>query len=152
MLIPIRNFGVLIENSLFRSAQPTFGYEFNWLKETLKIEHIVNLREEMHIDDKLAPVHGIKVHNFDVADHKPPTIKQAHDFIKLINRVNRPLLFHCEHGHGRTSTFAVIARIGQGWTLQQALEEEEKEFNYTFKHKSQLDWLIEAEKKLKRLL
>jgi protein tyrosine/serine phosphatase len=63
---------------------------------------------------------------------------QAKSFIKLIRgNAGKNILFHCEHGHGRTSTFCVLARIADGWSLEAALKEEKNKFHYEFQHHAQ---------------
>lgn len=138
-LVPLRNFGIVREG-LYRSAQPQYGYEYEWLKKTLGIQHIINLRKESRHDTIYAPSHGIEVTNIDVADHNPPSYDQADLFTQLLLR-KVPTLFHCEHGHGRTSTFSVIAKVHAGQTLDQAVKDEEDRFHYQFKHLAQIDFL-----------
>lgn len=139
-LIPIRNFGVVHEGKgIYRSAQPLYSYEYAWLKRQ-GITLIVNLRSESDHDSKMSKRYGIKVVNFRVHDHKEPTDQQANKFMELI-RNNKNILFHCEHGHGRTSTFCVLARLALGWSLDRALDEEKKKFHYQFKHHIQETFL-----------
>lgn len=141
-LIPIRNFASLGAGYyLYRSAQPMYSYEYKWLKDKLDIGLVINLRSELRHDSMMAPAHDIAVVNFDVPDHFCPTLKQAHEFIELIKNRKEAILFHCEHGHGRTSTFCVLARLAQGWTLGMAIREESEKFGYEFKHPDQLKFL-----------
>lgn len=140
-LIPIRNFGVIDqEKQLYRSAQPLYAYEYRWLRDMLDIEHIINLRSEKEIDVKFAK--GMRITTISVPDHHAPTIDQAEGFMKLVRNMSTPTLIHCAHGHGRTSTFSVLAKVALGMSLEQALEEEEKIFHYRFKHKHQKDFLL----------
>lgn len=142
-LIPIRNFGALDKKKgLYRSAQPQYGYEYAWLKNVLGLKTIINLRSESNHDGNEAIKHGINVVNFMVDDHKIPNDAQVEQFTKLIqDESNFPLLFHCQHGHGRTSTFCVLARLAMGWTLEEALNEEREKFHYQFRYKAQEDFL-----------
>lgn len=143
-LIPLRNFAI-VDKGIYRSAQPIYGYEYKWLKKVLNVDTIINLRKESVHDEHNAPSHFIHVHSIPVVDHLPPTLEQAQEFIDLIkesSKNNKSVLFHCEHGHGRTSTFCVLARIAQGWSLKKALKEEEEKFHYAFKHKIQKDFLL----------
>jgi protein-tyrosine phosphatase len=144
-LIPIQNFAVVDDSlGLSRSAQPHYNYEYQWLKDVAKIDLIINLRSESRHDDYFAPKHGMEVVNVDVADHCEPTIEQAQNFMEIIRNCvaeNKRVLFHCEHGHGRTSTFCVLARIALGWTLQEALEEEANVYHYHFRHHAQVEFL-----------
>jgi protein tyrosine/serine phosphatase len=142
-LVPVRNFGILDhKKGLYRSAQPMYGYEYEWLKNVLGIKTIVNLRAESNHDGNVAVKHGINVINFLVEDHKIPNEGQIKLFMDTIKDDSHyPLLFHCEHGHGRTSTFCVLARLAMGWTLDEALNEEREKFHYQFKYKVQIDFL-----------
>lgn len=142
-LIPVRNFGILDEDKgLYRSAQPMYGYEYEWLKNVLNVKTIVNLRSESNHDTNVAVKHGINVINFLVEDHKSPSEAQVMEFVRVIqNDEHYPLLFHCQHGHGRTSTFAVLARLATGWTFEDALKEENEVFHYSFRYQDQKDFL-----------
>ena len=139
-LIPLRNFAMVDkEKNIYRSAQPMYAYEYAWLKNTLGIDTIVNLRSELK-HDEVMNVNGFKVININIPDHCTPTLFEAKAFINLIQK-EKNILFHCEHGQGRTSLFCVLARIAMGWTLKDALEEEVIVFGYNFKHPKQLQFL-----------
>ena len=139
-LIPLRNFAIIdpIKN-IYRSGQPMYSYEYAWLKNKLGINTIVNLRSELNHDDTMN-VQGFKVINVNIPDHCTPTLEQAKDFINLIKNEDN-ILFHCEHGRGRTSVFCVLTRLAMGWTLKRALEEESSVFGYDFQHPKQLEFL-----------
>lgn len=143
-LVPVKNFGeVDSENKIYRSAQPLYAYEYNWLKEHVGIENIINLRSELDRDERLAPKFGIKViSGFGIPDHEIPTVEQAQSFMELIKGMKNTL-FHCEHGHGRTSLFCVLTRMAFGLSLEEALEEQETVWNYKFKHPKQLNFLTQ---------
>lgn len=142
-IAPLRNFAVVEDEKLYRSAQPIFNYEFAWIKNTLGVKTIVNLRAESDIDSRRAP-EGLNVVNIRVKDHFIPTSDQVQAFIDTLkDESNYPILFHCEHGHGRTSTFCVLARMIMGWTYEQAMSEEENDFNYHFKYEPQIKFLKE---------
>jgi protein-tyrosine phosphatase len=144
-LIPLRNFGIVNkESQVYRSAQPIYSYEYEWLRKMLNIDCIINLRAESRHDNNLAPKHGIEVVNIDVEDHKAPTKEQADLFIKILHDKldkRESVLIHCEHGHGRTSTFSVLAAIIMGQTLDQAIAQENNDFHYQFRHPQQIDFL-----------
>jgi protein tyrosine/serine phosphatase len=138
-LIPIRNFGI-IHDGLYRSAQPMYGYEYEWLKNMLGLKYIISLREESRHDSNVASEHGLRVFNIDVVDHFPPTLAQVNHFKQILS-AGVPTLFHCEHGHGRTSTFSVISKMLNGMSLDDALNHEKEVFHYQFKHKVQEEFL-----------
>jgi len=140
-LIPLKNFD-RVSHQVYRSAQPMYNYEYVWLKENLGIRTIINLRAESDRDDRLATKLGIKVVNINVKDHHPPTIEDIKNFKEVIDNPNSyPLLFHCAHGHGRTSTFNVLYSVMKGMTIDEAIAEESKKYHYHFKYKSQIKFL-----------
>lgn len=139
-LIPLTNFGIVIPK-LYRSAQPLFGYQYNWVKEVLGVDTIVNLRSEKNVDQKFCDKLGINSVTFAVKDHFPPTEQMAIDFIEFVKNHKGKMLIHCEHGHGRTSTFSVLSKVAHGFDIEKAIEDERERFHYQFKHKSQEDFL-----------
>lgn len=116
-----------------------------WLKEVVGIDHIINLRSESEHDEKMCQyIAGMTTSKIDVKDHQEPTLEQANNFIAYIKDAidkNKRVLFHCKHGHGRTSTFCILARLAMGWTLDKAIKEEEEKFHYHFKHPAQIEFL-----------
>jgi protein-tyrosine phosphatase len=141
-LIPIRNFGVVLpDKHLYRSAQPLYRYEYKWLKDTVGIKRIINLRSEKNVDDKFCKEVGIESYSILVPDHKSPSLEQVQEFYNLIKDTKLPTLIHCEHGHGRTSTFSVLSKLLFGWTLDAALLHEKDKFHYNFKHHAQEEFL-----------
>jgi protein tyrosine/serine phosphatase len=145
-LIPVRNFGILGEN-LYRSAQPIYPYEWLWLKEMLGIERVIDLRSESDYDKKLAPQFDMVVEKIAVADHYPPEDHQAIHFLRLLKEEpDKVTLFHCEHGHGRTSTFSVLAKTTMGMSMSDAIADEQARFHYKFRHPAQLAFLSRFEK------
>ena len=140
-LIPLKNF-CKVDTNLYRSAQPQYDYEYRWLKKVLGIDVIINLRSEMDMDAKFSIKHDIMHFTIPVKDHNPPSDENVEQFRKYLDLFkDKKVLFHCEHGHGRTSTFCVIARIHKGWSLEDALREEQEKFHFTFKHKAQTKFL-----------
>lgn len=140
-LIPLRNFAMVDEKkNIYRSAQPLFSYDYDFIKKKLGIDILINLRSELKHDDMMNSQKEFRVINVDVPDHCVPTIQQAKDFMSIIKN-NDNILFHCEHGRGRTSTFCVLAKLALGWTLKDALEEEVLVYGYDFHHPKQLEFL-----------
>lgn len=140
-LIPLKNFAHIGDN-LYRSAQPEYSEEYEWLKKVLDLKWIVNLRAESMHDHIFSPGYGIQVIDFPVKDRHTPTREQADEFIKFVQKTEGNILIHCEHGHGRTSTFSVLAQIAKGMALTEALEEERRRFHYAFRHSEQKDFLL----------
>src|ERR1035437_450636 len=108
-LIPLRNFGIIDQSKgMYRSAQPEYEFDYTWLKEKLGVDLVFNLRKEADADRSMCKQCGIEVTDILVPDHEAPSVEQADTFIDFVKAVNKPLLIHCEHGHGRTSTFSVL--------------------------------------------
>jgi len=141
-LVPLRNFGILDEGrNIYRSAQPLYRYEYKWLHNVLGIKVIFDLRPE-NIDIRSVKGIGIKIKQFRVKDHEIPTVIQANRFIADVTKLREPALIHCTHGHGRTSTFSVLARVALGWSVKDAIKEEKERFHYEFKHELQEEFLL----------
>lgn len=139
-LVPLVNFG-LIQGEVYRSAQPEYTYQFAWLKEHAKIKHIVNLRSESILTNRKGSKFGFKVTHIPINDHQPPSLDQVDQFQSIIAGESEPILIHCAHGHGRTSTMSVIAKLTLGMSLEDALKDEEKRFHYQFRHHAQIEFL-----------
>lgn len=143
LLIPIRNFATVDESKLlYRSAQPEFGYEYLFLKNTLQVKTIINLRAEKDHDKSYCEAYGLTSITIPVIDDKAPTLEEAKQFMDFI-KANTGILFHCAHGHGRTSLFCVLAKITFGMTLQDALKEETDKYGYTINHPEQVKFLTD---------
>lgn len=140
-LIPLINFAKVGELT-FRSAQPQYAYQYEWIKNKLEVEILVNLRSESDTDTRVGIEHGFEVFNVRVPDHHAPTVEQYNEFQDFYKaNKHKKMLIHCAHGQGRTTTFCVIVRLLQGWTLEEALSEQTNEYAYKFKHQKQLDFL-----------
>lgn len=144
-LIPLFNFGILSEDRhVYRSGQPLHKKDYQWLHDTLGVEDIIDLRAEANDDEEKAPQAGIKVWKVPVIDHEAPTIEQGDDFVSALNILlnsSKPVLIHCEHGHGRTSTFCVLAQLVMGMDFKDAMEEEMNKYKYEFHYPVQVEFL-----------
>lgn len=143
-LVPLSNFGN-VDKGIYRSSQPYYQYQYEWLFDTLQVSRIYNLRAESNHDSRLVsecklPIEVIKI---DVTDHQPPSDAQAKEFIKSIQyaKEDENVLIHCEHGQGRTSTFSVLSKVAMGWDIEEALNDEKERFHYSFRHYAQEDWI-----------
>jgi len=139
-LVPLFNFGEITTN-LYRAGQPAHEYQYRWLRDTLGIDLIINLRAEKPTIDE---GYGMFTTTYLVDDHKAPTDEQAKEFMDMIRAYQKngvKVLIHCEHGHGRTSTFSVLAKMALGCTVDQALQDERERFHISFNHPAQEQWL-----------
>lgn len=142
-LVPLLNFGQINDN-IFRSAQPRYNYQFEWLRDIIGIEVLVDLRSENNIDDRVGVEHGFEVFDVNIPDHHAPSLEDVERFREFYEEnKGRKILIHCAHGQGRTTTFSVLVRLFEGWTLDQAIQEQESECRYHFKHPKQLEFLRE---------
>lgn len=138
-LIPIRNFGIILPN-LYRSAQPEYSYEYEWLNK-IGIKKIISLRAESEHDARMVKGLGLdwKVERIPVRDHNPPTIDQIKDYYSMLDFT--PTLIHCEHGHGRTSTFSILSKMRRGMSLDEAIQDEKDRFHFALHHTIQENFL-----------
>lgn len=150
-LVPLSNFGEVAPH-IYRSAQPEYAYQYGWLKNMIPNLVIVNLRAE---SDRDAQMWDGEEFQIAVEDHRPPTLAQATQFIDLLRehiKEGKNILIHCEHGHGRTSTFSVLAKVAMGQSVVDAIEDELERFHYQFKHKGQGTWLLDNADTLERFV
>ena len=140
-LAPLMNFAQVSE-TVFRSAQPRYEYQYDWIKDKLGVEVLVNLRSESDLDDRIGTKHGFEVFDIKVPDHHAPTLEQVKKFKKFYSKnKHKKMLVHCAHGQGRTTTFCVLIRLFDGWQLDEALCEQREVYHYSFKHQEQLEFL-----------
>jgi hypothetical protein len=129
---PVRNFGMVEEGILYRSAQPN-TLALPWLRR-YGIASIVNLREQQH-DDGARLLTGLGFTSYlhlPIDNYAPPTEAQALAFLEFVqDRRHWPVLVHCAEGKGRTGVLVALTRYAvDGWTIEQALAEAN---NYTSK-------------------
>lgn len=103
------NFGVILPNVLFRSAQPMTGQDFAWAKSALGINCIVKLDDNSEFpnatESKLA---GCLVIPMSIGVTQV-TLEQIQTVASMINKkvaAGRKVLVHCLHGRDRTG-FAI---------------------------------------------
>lgn len=85
-----------------------------------------------------------------VPDHHQPTLSQAMVFMDKVRSHKGTILIHCLHGHGRTSTFSVLAKVALGMTVDEAIQDERDRFHYSFKYPAQEQWLRDNASQLER--
>lgn len=142
MLLAVRNFAQVIPGLLYRGAQPHSQFEYDWLAQ-MGVKGLVNLRtaataREQRNADRL----GFSLVTLGVVDDTAPSVEQARTFITMLQQArNYPLYVHCKHGHGRTSTFCILARLAQGASLEAAFAEQHT-LGYVPVHVSQREFLV----------
>ena len=129
---PVRNFGVVEQGILYRSAQP-HPATLPWLRR-YGIKSVVNLREQQYDDGAWAlSVLGFENYlQIPIDNYAPPTDAQAQEFLQFVqDQRNWPVLVHCAEGKGRTGVLVALTRYAvDGWSIDQALAEAN---NYTAK-------------------
>lgn len=143
--VPVRNFGVVEQGILYRSAQPR-QIALPWLRR-YGIRSVVNLREEQHDDRSwLLDSLGMQAYlQLPIDDHAAPTEAQALTFLRFVqDQRNWPVLVHCAEGKGRTGALVALARYAiDGWTLDQALEEANRYTADLALSEAQRAWLVQ---------
>ena len=110
------------------------------------VRYVVNLRTRDETADVLRVTRRAKPVHIPVENDEPPTEEQALRWLDLCaaHAPAEKFFIHCQAGHGRTSTFAILVRIAQGVDVEQAFEEEMVYgFDPAGKHKAQAAFLRE---------
>lgn len=122
---PVRNFGVVEQGILYRSAQPRTAM-LPWLR-SYGIRSVVNLREQQYGDDAwaLSALGFSSYLQIPIDNYAAPTDAQAGAFLAFVqDQRNWPVLVHCAEGKGRTGVLVALTRYAiDGWPLDQALAE-----------------------------
>ena len=139
---PIHNFGVVEEDIIYRSAQPTDA-EFRWLLNQ-GFKSIVSFRRESGDTGKSALNMGFKNYLWlSIEDETNPNDEQAKRFLDFVtDPQNWPVLIYCKVGAGRTGTMSALIRYAiDGWSMEEAIEEARLYRNGVSLVENQLDWL-----------
>jgi tyrosine-protein phosphatase SIW14 len=128
----VRNFGVVRQGVLYRSAQP-YPRGLTELLERDGIKTIVNLRQSSEepgtgwyeAEKSWAEHHGVRMIDLPIHSGGIPTNKQVAYFLALCRDPNtHPILLHCQAGKDRTGYLAAIYRMEfDGWPAERAIQE-----------------------------
>ena len=142
---PVRNFGVVEQGILYRSAQPRTA-ALAWLR-SYGIRSVVNLREQQYGDDAwaLSALGFSSYLQIPIDNYAAPTDAQASAFLAFVqDQRNWPVLVHCAEGKGRTGVLVALARYAiDGWPLDQALAEANNYTTKTALSDAQRSWLTQ---------
>ncbi len=115
------NFQEVIEDTLYRSAQPETGQLKDWI-EQYKIQTVLNLRgdagEETDQEEALLQELGVKMVTVELSAYRMPGRESLLDVIDALNDNETPMLIHCRQGMDRSGTVGAIARMllnGEGY-------------------------------------
>lgn len=123
-LIP--NFHV-VEPNIFRSSQPS-DESFKVLKEQCGLKTVLFLRrskEKIKSEKKFLEGLGIRFISIPMDGGKEQSIETIEQCLKIISdKMNQPILIHCEAGKDRTGLVIAAYRIKyNGWSFDDALKE-----------------------------
>jgi len=124
-LSPVPRFAE-VEPGLYRGAKPDDA-GLRRLRE-LGVRSVISL---IHDDGEHRTVETLGMRYFEIPLHagllgsSEPTAEQIRSFLALTgDSANRPLYFHCRHGHDRTGAMAAMYRIETDhWGADRAIEE-----------------------------
>jgi len=125
----LSNLGVIVEDKIFRAAQPE-GYQgYRCLKEHLDVRYVLNLRR--HSDRELAVSQGLLYINHPLNVWDNISIREMDEIVDTLEEVRLyPIILCCRKGQDRTGVVAACYRIRvQGWTTEEA-EEEMQSYGY----------------------
>ena len=134
--IPVKNFGEVVHNQIYRSAAPDFN-AVQAARETLGIKTVLDLRDDWAPSAwrgwqyVLKTRLGINAVNIPMDDKSYPRAVDIDDAIGiLLNPDNWPVLVHCQGGRHRTGgVIAEYRKRIQGW-VPDAAYKEAKEFSF----------------------
>jgi len=124
---PVRNFGVVVENGIYRGGQPD-AKDLEWLKElgvkTILKLNTAGLEKERAACERL----GLKlVHIPTKAESitKIRNCRSVEDAMQVLkDRDEWPVYVHCEHGRDRTGYIVGLYRLQvEGWSWSRVDEE-----------------------------
>ena len=115
-------FLTVVENNVFRAAEmsPDALVEF---VEQHNIKTVVDFRttaDRVFAEEQTLTSNGIR--SINIPSELVPSDEAVNSFLDVMGDVsNYPILFHCEHGIGRSSLFEAIYRIEfLGWSNEEA--------------------------------
>lgn len=126
--IYLKNFDVVIPNTIYRSGQPSEKNFTKW-QNKYHFKSILNLRgreycksesESLECNESIRK-HGINTRNLGISSKKMPYPEEVKEIISFIQKSPKPLLIHCKHGVDRTGLVSAIAIILNDQPLETAL-------------------------------
>ncbi|MBI3929309.1 MAG: tyrosine-protein phosphatase [Armatimonadetes bacterium] len=117
-----------VADGVFRSGQPD-GDGTQWLMAH-GFRSAIDLRgrdADSQENQWVLPEWGsIRRYRIPAEDFEPPTLEQMAEFIRLVeDPANRPLVYHCKAGIGRTGVMTACWRVTQGFTADEAIAMEQ---------------------------
>lgn len=116
------NFHEVVPGQVYRSAQPSPGTLETWIDQ-YGLRTIINLRgndttKQVVADEKaIADARGVRYISLRFSTNHLPYRNPFRRLVKLMDRVERPLLLHCRAGADRSGVASVLAAMAVGGML-----------------------------------
>ncbi len=120
-----KNLMTVIEDQIYRSAQPTASDIATWSKQ-LKLRSIVNLRGEgPWLKDEMAAteLQELNFYSVQISSRHLPEKHVVRKLIDILDTAPQPLLVHCLSGIDRSGLFSALAILLNGGDLEQARQQ-----------------------------
>jgi Dual specificity phosphatase, catalytic domain len=95
-----------------------------WLAQSLKIGHVVDLRSEITVDPAIWTSHGVRFLTLPTPDQhpiEPEQLKRGVSWVLSALEQDVRVLVHCQHGIGRSALLACCVLVALGHDPCQAL-------------------------------
>lgn len=130
-----------VDSLIYRSEQPTKD-KMKSLK-SLGVTNVLNLRNARN-DKREARYQNINLYRIPI-NTWTFSLDELTECLKLIHKINQPILVHCKHGSDRTGCVIAAYRIVfQNWSKKEAIEEfTNGGYGFHYKHFKHLIRLLE---------
>lgn len=127
-----KNFYTVIDNKIYRSAQPDI-YNIKQWQQQFNIHSILNLRgQDFSSNDKnnneimsysKKQLNSLKLYYVELSSDLLPTPTELNLIIDYIEHSPKPMLIHCKNGVDRSGLVSAIAKILNNYSVDDALQE-----------------------------
>lgn len=133
------NFGVVYENTLFRSKAPSKEF-LEYLRNIRGLKVIVDFRNPNSLNEgwrieqekEWAKELGLKYVSFPVISSR--TFRAANLIKEMLKEADGSILIHCQAGKDRTGAVVAFLRMQDGWSYEEAVREMKKYRHNPKKH------------------
>ena len=124
-----KNFGVVVKNEIYRSGQPDLNQLEKWIKK-YHLKTVVNLRgptaPEAEIEKEICIENNIDALQVKLNAYKKMPSNRLIDLLDIIDKVQTPVLLHCNHGVDRSGTASALT----AWLLGYESYEQAKKHSF----------------------